>query len=135
MAGKLVTEGKVDILTYYFKNDQTSRPVDSLYVGLYTNTTEPTVGAIIGTGLTELALSGYARIPLIDSDWTVAGDTATNVLKTFTASELWGNIYGQFLTDEISGVSTLIAVKHFTNGPFYVADTKTIDITPTFLIV
>lgn len=135
MAGKLITEGMTDILTWYFKNDQSSRPADSLYLGLYTDTTEPTIGAIIGTGLTELALGGYARIQLLDADWTITDDLAENVVKTFTASVDWGSVYGSFLTNLTSGVSTLIAVKHFTNGPFNVLTGKTIDITPKYLIV
>ncbi len=135
MAGKLVTEGMTDILTWYFENDQASRGADSLYLGLYTDVTEPVIGAIIGTGLTELALTGYARIQLTDSDWTITDDEAENVVKTFTAGEDWGNVYGSFLTDASTGVSTLIAVKHFTSGPFNVLDTKTIDITPKYIIV
>jgi hypothetical protein len=135
MAGKLVTEGKTNVLTWYFPNDQSSRPVDSLYLGLYTNTTEPPVGATLSSGLTELGLGGYARIQLLDADWTVTDDLAENVLKTFTASVDWGDVYGSFLTDLSSGIGTLIAVKHFTNGPFNVLTGKTIDITPKFLIV
>ncbi len=134
MAGKLVTTGYVDILTWYLKNVQTSRSADSLYVGLYTDTTEPTIGAIIGTGLTELALTGYARIQLLDADWTVASDTATNLAKIFTAGVDWGNVYGSFICDTSAGAGTLISVKHFTNGPFNVLNTKTIEVTPTYVI-
>jgi hypothetical protein len=135
MAGKIVTTGQTDILTWYFKNNQASRGADALYLGLYTDTTEPVIGASIGSGLTELALANYARIQLIDADWTVAADLATNVLKTFTAGENWGNVYGSFLTNAVSGGSTLIAVKHFTSGPFNVLDTKTIDVTPKFNMI
>ena len=135
MAGKLINEGKTNILTWYFPNIQTSRPADSLWLGLYTNTTEPPVTATLASGLTELAFAGYARIQLIDADWTVTLDQADNVLKTFTAAEDWGNVYGSFITDLVSGIGTLIAVKHFTNGPFNVLNGKTIDITPAMLIV
>lgn len=133
MAGKLVTQGKTNILTWYFKNDQSSRPADFLFLGLYTNTTEPPINATLSSGLTELALSGYSRIQLLDADWTVVNDLASNVLKTFTAGEDWGNVYGSFLTDLSTGAGTLIAVKHFTNGPFNVLNGKTIDITPKYL--
>jgi hypothetical protein len=135
MAGKLIEEGMTDILTWYFENIQTSRPADSLYLGLYTDTTEPPITATLSAGLTELALGGYARIQLLDADWTVTVDQADNVLKTFTASVDWGNVYGSFITDLSAGVGTLIAVKHFTNGPFNVLTGKTIDITPKMLIV
>lgn len=134
MAGKFCTEGHIDLLTWYFPNVQTSRGADALYLGLYTDTTEPSIGAIIGTGLTELALTGYARIQLLDADWTVVDNLASNLMKTFTAGENWGDVYGSFLTNASSGISTLIAVKHFTSGPFNVLDTKTIDVTPKFLM-
>lgn len=136
MAGKLVTIGHIDILTWYFKNVQTSRVADSLYLGLYTDTTEPPIGAALpATDITELALGGYARIQLLDADWTVVNDLVTNVLKTFTASVDWGNVYGSFLTDGSTGASQLISVKHFSNGPFNVLNGKTIDVTPKFLIL
>ena len=135
MAGKLIIEGQTNILTWYFKNVQTSRPADSLYLGLYTDTTEPPITATLSAGITELVLAGYARIQLIDADWSVVVDQVTNVLKTFTAAEDWGNVYGSFITDLSAGVGKLIAVKHFTNGPFNVLNGKTIDITPSMLIV
>lgn len=131
MAGKLIDEGSNDLLTWYLKNVQTSRTADELYVGLYTKTTEPESDATLAAGLTELALSGYLRIQLLDADWTVAAKVATNLLKTFTAAEEWGNIYGYFICNVATGtVGELLFVEHFTTGPFFVADTKTIDITP-----
>lgn len=135
MAGKLIKEGQTDILTWYFKNVQTSRPADSLYLGLYTDTTEPPITATLSAGLTELALAGYARIQLLDADWTITVDQAVNTLKIFTAAVDWNNVYGSFITDLSAGVGTLIAVKHFSNGPFNVLNGKTIDITPTMVIV
>ena len=136
MAGKLVTLGYGDILTWYFKNDQSSRIADSLYLGLYTDTVEPPITAALpATNITELALAGYARIQLLDADWSYAADQVDNVIKTFTAAVDWGNVYGSFLCDGSAGASKLIAVKHFTNGPFNVLNGKTIDVTPKFLIV
>jgi hypothetical protein len=133
MAGKLVTEGWTDWLTWYLKNVQTSRGADSLYLGLYTDTTEPPITATLSAGLTELSKTGYARIQLLDADWTIAANLATNTMKTFTAGEDWGNVYGSFITNISVGVGTLISVKHFSNGPFNVLNTKTIDITPKIL--
>ncbi len=136
MAGKLVTIGKTDILTWYFRNVQTSRIADSLYLGLYLDTVEPPITAALpATSIAELALSGYARIQLLDADWTVINDLVVNTLKTFTAGEDWGNVYGSFLTNGSAGSTDLIAVKHFSNGPFNVLNGKTIDVTPKFLIV
>ncbi len=135
MAGKLVTIGQSDILTWYFRNVQTSRGADALYLGLYTDTVEPPITAgLPSTNIAELGLAGYARIQLLDADWTVVNDLVTNALKTFTAAVDWSNVYGSFLTNGPSGSTDLIAVKHFSNGPFNVLDTKTIDVTPKFLI-
>ncbi len=136
MAGKLVTIGHTDILTWYFKNVQTSRIADALYLGLYTDTTEPPITAALpATNIAELGLAGYARIQLLDADWTVTGDQVDNVLKTFTAGVDWGNVYGSFLTNGSAGSTDLIAVKHFSNGPFNVLNGKTIDVTPKFVIL
>jgi hypothetical protein len=136
MAGKLVTLGHTDILTWYFENVQTSRIADSLYLGLYTDTVEPPITAALpSTNITELALAGYARIQLLDADFTVTGDQVDNVLKTFTAAIDWNNVYGSFLCNGSAGASKLIAVKHFSNGPYNVLNGKTIDVTPKFLIV
>ncbi len=134
MSGKLVTEGYEDMQIWYFENDQTSRPADSLYIGLYTNTTEPAISATLSSGVTELALSGYGRIQLLDADWTTVADLCTNVEKTFTAGVEWGNVYGWFITNLAVGVGSLIAVKHFTNGPFFVLNGKPVKVTPKMLI-
>lgn len=136
MAGKLVTLGHIDILTWYFKNVQSSRGADALYLGLYTDTVEPPISAELpATNIAELALSNYARIQLLDADWTVVNDLVVNTLKTFTAGEYWENVYGSFLTNGSAGSTDLIAVKHFSNGPFNVLNGKTIDVIPKFLIV
>jgi hypothetical protein len=134
MAGKIITEGKTDVLTWYLKNDQSSRGADELFLGLYLDTTEPLINATLAT-ITELALAGYARIQLIDSAWVVASDEGINVLKTFTAAIDWSNVYGWFVCNIAAGTAgELLFVKHFTNGPFNVLDTKTIDITPKIQI-
>jgi len=137
MAGKMVTEGLVDLSTWYFGNDQSSRGADGLYLGLYTDTTEPPITATLSSGMTELALSGYGRIQLLDADFTIAASgQADNVLKTFTAAVDWGNVYGSFLCNISAGTGgELIAVKHFTSGPFNVLNGKTIDITVAMLPV
>ncbi len=135
MAGKLVTVGHTNKLTWYFQNDQSSRVADSLYLGLYTDTTEPPITAELpATDITELGLGGYSRIQLLDADWTIIDDLATNLAKTFTATVDWGDVYGSFICDSSSGAGNLISVKHFTNGPFNVLNTKDIEITPKFQI-
>lgn len=134
MGGKLTDEGENDVATWYMKNDQSSRGADGLYLGLYTDSTEPLETATLAT-ITELALTGYARIQLLDADWTITADVAQNIAKTFTAGEAWGNIYGYFICNIVSGTAgELIFVEHFSTGPFNVADTKTIEITPIITV-
>ncbi len=134
MGGKLTNEGEIDIISWYLKNLQTSRGANSLYLGLYTDTTEPAENITLAT-ITELALTGYARIQLNDADWSGAADVATNLAKTFTAGEDWGNVYGYFICNVASGTAgEIIFVEHFSTGPFNVADTKTIEITPKITV-
>ncbi len=134
MSGKLVNEGEIDIISWYLKNSQISRGADSLYLGLYLDTTEPEEDITLAT-ITELALTGYARIQLNDADWSGAADVATNLAKIFTAGEDWGNVYGYFICNVSTGTAgEIIFVEHFSTGPFNVADTKTIEITPTITV-
>lgn len=134
MGGKLTNEGEIDVISWYLKNDQTSRGINALYLGLYTDTTEPLETATLAT-ITELALTGYARIQLLDADWSGAADVATNLAKTFTAGEAWGNIYGYFICNVSSGtLGELLFVEHFSTGPFNVANGKTIEITPKITV-
>ncbi len=133
MAGKMVTEGLTDWLTWYLENDQTSRGADALYLGLYTDTTEPVVGTTLST-ITELALGGYARIQLLDADWTIVTDTGTNLSKTFTSTVDWPAVYGSFICNVSTGTAgELIAVKHFTAGPFNVLSGQTVGVIPTIV--
>lgn len=129
MPGKIVNEGRTYLGLVGVKNG-TQRGADSWYLGLYLNTTEPLITATLASGLTELALTGYARIQLLDADWTNVVGVVTNLAKTFTAGEDWGNIYGYFITDVASGTAgDLIGVEHFSTGPFNIANTKTVDVT------
>lgn len=132
MGGKRVNEGKIDVGTWYLKNNQASRGADALYVGLYTDTTEPLATATLASGITELALTGYARIQLLDADWSNVIGLFTNLQKTFTAGEEWGNVYGYFICNVSTGTAgELIAVEHFSNGPYFIQNGKTVKITPT----
>lgn len=118
MAGKWCDEGENDILDVYFSNDQVHRT--SLFLGLYSNTTEPAEDATLAVGITEIPVAnGYARIEILDTEWTIAADLATAVEKTFAATGSWGNCYGYFLCTVASGTAgLLLAVEHFSNGPY-----------------
>jgi hypothetical protein len=124
MAGKFTDEGENDLATKYFKNGYAN-----LYLLIYLDTTEPPETADLTT-ITELALTGYARIAIPSADWTVVTDTATAALKTFTAGEDWGNIYGYGIATVATGTAgLLLGIEHFSDGPYNVLDTKTVDVT------
>jgi len=117
MAGKWTDEGETDVLKVYFSGQQAHR--GTLYLGLYTApTSEPGETATLAD-LTEPSGNGYSRIAMNDSDWTVSGDLATHVEKSFVATGPWGNVYGYFICTVSSGTSgLLLAVEHFSNGPY-----------------
>ena len=132
---KSTDQGRADALNVYFKAASRSGS-GNLYLGLYTNTSEPAAGATLASGLTELPVTnGYARIALADADWTISGDLATNLQKTFTASGGdWGDVYGYFICDVASGTSgNLLYVEQFGDGPYNVLDTQTVKVTPAVL--
>lgn len=129
MAGKFVNEGRNKCGLVYIANG-TPRGADSLYLGLYLDTTEPLVNITLAT-ITELGLGGYSRLQLLDADWTVDSvGESTNLVKQWTAGELWSNVYGYFITDVASGTGGLMHwVEHFSDGPYTIANTKTLDVT------
>jgi len=103
----------------------------TFYLGLYTApTTEPLATASLGT-LTEPSAGGYARVELVDADWTATGNVITNILKTIAASGgAFGNCYGYFITDCLSGTAGLLyAVEHFA-AAYNIADGGSMQITP-----
>jgi hypothetical protein len=130
MAGKFCNEGRVEMSDIYIENG-TPRSADSWYLGLYTDTTEPAITDTLAT-ITELPVAnGYARINILDSQWTNVVGVVTAALKTFTNTTAnWGNVYGYFLTDVASGTSgNLHWVEHFSTGPFNVSVGQTVDVT------
>lgn len=129
--GNMVNEGFANLGTWYLKNSQSSRGANSLYVGLYTNTTKPLVTSTLASGLSELGLAGYSRIQISDGDWSNVLGLFTNLQKTFTAGEDWLAIYGAFICDIAASTSgLLIDVDHFTNGPFFIGNGLTFKVTP-----
>ena len=132
MSPKLVNEGETNVLEVYLGGDARG----PLYLGLYTNTTEPGETATLASGLTELPVAlGYARIALADGDWDIWDDLATNLEKIFTAAGgNWGNVYGYFICDVASGVGgNLLWVEHFSDGPYNVLNGILVKVTPAIL--
>lgn len=134
MAGKWCNEGETQVGESYLKGDAPPQ----LYVGLYKDATEPAEDATLAT-ITEVpAENGYARIILVKADWTeddVKG-VFENIQKVFAASGgAWGQVYGYFLTDCLTGTAgKLVSVEDFSNGPYTVNDGWSVKVTPKVTI-
>ena len=99
MAGILIASGQtfvIDAMKYYIDS-----VTSGLYVGLMTQSSTPSEGSQIGTGITEITPtgSGYER-QLITSwgttagvDPVLSGDTAT-----FNVSGTWESVNGYFVS-------------------------------------
>lgn len=129
MSGKWCDEGEHDILEVYLVGTPAFR--DTLYLGLFTNTTEPAENATLAS-LTEPSGNGYARIALDHADWTVVADLATHVQKTFTSTPgAWGDIWGYFVCTVDSGTSgLLLGVEAFSGGKYTVGAGGSVKVTP-----
>ena len=131
---KTTTQGETNVLQVYL-GGATRSGSGNLYLGLYTQTTEPAKVDTLAT-ITELPVAnGYARIVLADADWTVVDDLATQVQKAFAASGGdWGDVYGYFICDVDSGTSGLLLfAEQFSDGPYNVLDGDTIPVTAQVL--
>jgi hypothetical protein len=129
MSAKLTNEGENHVLDVYLAGDVR----DPLYLGLYTDGTEPAETANLDS-ITELVegANGYDRIALPDANWTIVDDVATHEQQTFTANGAsWGNVTGYFICDAANGnVGNLIFVEHFSDGPYLCLDGLSILVTP-----
>jgi len=130
---KWCDEGETSAGNVYLK--ATAQP--DFYLGLYENTTEPAETDTL-TAITEQSALGYARIQLLDADWTEQATKGVfkNLQKTFTASGgSWGNQYGYFICTVASGTAgLLIAVEQFSDGPYMVNDGWSVKVTPQVTI-
>lgn len=122
MAGILHNEGENRVLNILFE----ATSVENYYLGLFTAPTIAPTESQVMTDLTEPSGNGYARELLTrGTDWTVTADEAVAVQKTFTAAGgAWGNVYGYFLTTELTGTAgDLVASELFSDGPYNIVDT------------
>lgn len=124
MAGIIVNEGRSKSLVDSIKNAQTT-----LYLGLYTNASQPSKTQTLPVTEVSTLLTGYARIALTDTDWTEASQVITNIQKTFTAGEDWGSVTGYFIATTVDDTGLLIAVESF-SLPFNMTNTSVLNITP-----
>lgn len=109
---KICQEGFYSIFNVYFG---TGTKVPTFYVGLYTNATEPVIGASL-TSLSELSGTGYVRKAI--ESWSVINEVkawANGSTVTWSVGlSTWSNVNGYFLTNVLSGTSgSLLAVNQF----------------------
>lgn len=128
---KFCDEGENWLLDVALKKG--TSPPTNLYLGLYTNTTEPAEDATLAS-LTEPSGNGYARQAIAcGGDWTLSGSQVTAAQKTFAASGgAWGNVYGYFIATTIDGAGKLLAVEQFSDGPYNVVDGGSVKVTAKF---
>lgn len=126
---KWCDEGENKVLNILFE----ATAVDStLYIGLYEDSSEPGETANLAALTEQTLTNGYARQPLTrGTNWSVASDVATAAQVTFTASGgAWGNQYGWFMTDVLSGTSgVLFCVENFSDGPYNVTNGDSVKVT------
>lgn len=129
---KWVDQGENRVANILFGSQS---PDSNLYMGLYTNSTEPPETATL-TNITEVSGGGYGRITLARGSWTISDDSAQYAQQTFTASGAsWGNVYGYFICTVQTGTGgVLLCVEHFSNGPYNVQDGGSIKITPKITV-
>jgi len=131
---KWCDEGETLVGNVFLRKDA---PGD-LWVGLYTDDPEPAEDATLSS-ITELAVAnGYARIALINTEWTEQATKGVflQLQKIFTANGGdWGSVYGYFLTNCASGTAgKLASVEHFSDGPYVVNDGWSVKVTPKVTI-
>lgn len=130
---KWVDAGEQQTLEVLFR---TTAVWATLYIGIYTDSSEPGENAGLptqGNPLTELAVAfNYARQSLTrGANWTRTGDYVTYTQLTFTATGgAWANCYGYFICTSSDNTGYLLAVEQFPSPPYNVPDGGSIKITP-----
>jgi hypothetical protein len=112
MAGILLASGQTWVIDQMASGIAT---LGGLYIGLMENSSTPSEGNQIGTGITELspgpAGSGYTR-RFSATPWgtTVGVDpTISGTLVTFNVSGTWADVNGYFVSKTASGNDALWA--------------------------
>jgi hypothetical protein len=131
MSGVLLNDGQQQILDIVFK---TATPPDPLYLGLMVQTSNPALSAQIGSGITEVAGTGYARIPVArNTDWTRVGQIVTGSQKTFTVGAGgWATVNGYFLALSSAGADAIMAESFAAEQQGNKLEGDTVKITPKY---
>jgi hypothetical protein len=109
----------------------------TLYIGLYTNLSAPTVDNTM-ENITEVNGGGYARLPLNASDWNInvtktanQGTIFEQPIQRWTFTTIIGNITGYFITTEALGTTGKLLLSEQFPAPANVNQSDfELDITP-----
>ena len=126
-------EGKILLLEIFFKN---TSPLSNIYMGLFTNSSEPAAGDALALITEPSPSGGYARkVYSRNDDWNMGTNAISGSSETFTASggDI-GNVYGYFLASTEDESGKLLAVEVFTDGPYYLSSGDYIIITPVIVV-
>jgi hypothetical protein len=130
MAGFVPTEGKTLLATLIHKRTYHVDRDSGLEVGLFTNAAAD--ATLTEATVTEPTGTGYARITLTDSNWSIAGAVSSYAKQTFTggAGGWTGSVYGYFVaTKAAGGTQRLLYVEIDPAGPFTIGEGDTYDVT------
>jgi hypothetical protein len=130
--GTLTDEGETDMGNAYLKG--TARTTN--WLGLFKNTSGLGETSVL-TDITEPSGGGYSRVQLSDGDWTesVTKGVYVNLQKVFTATAAWGDVYGYFICSVETGTSGIFkAFEIFSDGPYTITDTWSVQVTPSMTI-
>jgi len=132
MAGILPTEGETLVANLVFKGYDPDRGT-GLQLMLFTNTVVD--NTTTAASLTEPTGTGYARIPLTDATWIVAGGVASFLAQTFTAGTGgWtGQVHG-YAVVTTGIVPRIVSVELDASGPYTMAAGDTYAVTPSITV-
>ena len=131
MAGVIPNEGEALIASLVMKRTLTDRDA-TLELGLFTNAAPGEATAL--ADITEPTGTGYARIALVDANWTGSADTRAYPVQTFTAGAGgWtGSVYGYFIaTVAAGGTPRLLCYEVDASGPYTFAANDSYAVTPS----
>jgi len=131
MAGYTPDEAEVAMGSIVLKRLLTDRDAN-LELGLFTNVAPDET--ITHAAITEPTGAGYARINLVDANWTAVGSVFSYAQQTFTGGVGgWaGAVRGYFIaTKAAGGTKRLLAVEIDAGGPYTINEADTYKVTPS----
>jgi hypothetical protein len=105
---------------------------------LFTNNVSPSKGmSFAGSTFTECADGSYAAITLTGGSWTIASvshvTTAAYAKQTFGPFAGSTTIYGYYITQTISGTTTVLYAESASGAPLNGSAGSTVDVTPNIV--